>query len=43
MRCKDTDSDIKTLISTGRPFAFLKATPSREQPDSASDFLGAFG
>lgn len=26
MRCKDTDSDIKTLISAGRLLAFQKAT-----------------
>lgn len=43
MRYKDTDSDIKTLISGGRLFAFQRATASRKQPGSASDFLRHVG
>lgn len=44
MRFKDTDSDIRTLISTGRLFAFLKDPPPQGAAGLClSDLLGAFG
>lgn len=42
-RYKDTDSDIKTLVSAGRPSAFQNATVSGKQPGSASSLPGGFG